>query len=144
MAEATVQNPLSLIQQINIQISPKCCSLELALSHVESWVTFRRTVHPRFPVNISPVIVVALENEDLTQDMWQRIRGRIPQYVNVMGVLLVSDTEAFESHPLCYADVVVTDNSAMLERMQAVLTNPVRTEIVINIIGTSIDERNIS
>ena len=92
MAEATVQNPLSLIQQINIQISPKCCSLELALSHVESWVTFRRTVHPRFPVNISPVIVVALENEDLTQDMWQRIRGRIPQYVNVMGVLSLGFT----------------------------------------------------
>ncbi|MGD7773556.1 hypothetical protein ACQCZE_22020 [Escherichia coli] len=133
MAEETVQNPRSLIQQINIQISPKCCSLELALSHVESWVTFRRTVHPRFPVNISPVIVVALENEDLTHDLWQRIRGRIPQYVNVMGVLLVSDTEAFESHPLCYADVVVTDNPMMLERMRAVLTNPVRTEILINI-----------
>lgn len=133
MAEATVQNPLSLIQQINIQISPKCCSLELALTHVENWVTFRRTVHPRFPVNISPVIVVALENEDITQDMWQRIRGRIPQYVNVMGVLLVSDTEVFESHPLCYADVVVTDNPMMLERMRAVLTNPVRTEILINI-----------
>lgn len=133
MAEATVQNPLSLIQQINIQISPKCCSLELALSHVESWVTFRRTVHPRFPVNISPVIVVALENEDLTHDLWQRIRGRIPQYVNVMGVLLVSDTEAFESHPLCYADVVVTDNPMMLERMRVVLTNPVRTEILIDI-----------
>lgn len=133
MAEETVQNPRSLIQQINIQISPKCCSLELALSHVESWVTFRRTVHPRFPVNISPVIVVALENEDLTHDLWQRIRGRIPQYVNVMGVLLVSDTEAFESHPLCYADVVVTDNPMMLERMRAVLTNPVRTEILIDI-----------
>lgn len=144
MAEETVQTPRSLIQQINIQISPKCCSLELALSHVESWVTFRRTVHPRFPVNISPVVVVALENEDLTHDLWQRIRGRIPQYVNVMGVLLVSDTEAFESHPLCYADVVVTDNPMMLERMRAVLTNPVRTEILINIIGTSIDERNIS
>lgn len=144
MAEATVQNPLSLIQQINIQISPKCCSFELALSHIESWITFRRTVHPRFPVNISPVVVVALESEDLTQDLWQRIRGRIPQYVKVTGVRLVSDTEKFENYPLCYADVVVTDNPMMLERMRAVLTNPVRTEILIDIIGTSIDEQNIS
>ena len=88
--------------------------------------------------------MVALESEDLTQDMWQRIRGRIPQYVNVMVVLLVSDTEAFESHPLCYSDVVLTDNQTMLERMLAVLINPFRTEIVINSIGTPIDEQNIT
>lgn len=134
MTDKSVQNPNKLVQQIHIQIPPKCCSIELAVSHVENWVTFRRTLHPSFPLNISPIIAIALECEDLTHDTWQRIRGRIPLYVELNGVLMVSTTDTFEHTPLKYADVVLTDNPEWLEHVREILINPIRTEISIEFI----------
>lgn len=131
MSNETVQNP-RLIQQLHIQIPQKHCSLELALTHAENWINFLRTVHPKFPVNISPWVVVALTDQVISQDFYSRLHNRLPRYMNIGGMVVNHDYDDPEQQSrLGYADLVVTDDPAWLARIRKRLLKPMRLEIAI-------------